>query len=184
MGLLQSFLRQDEQHAGSADDLRHKANEEARLRGEAIEHSKACYLSGDHAGAAKWSAQSKEHGRLMGVYNQQAADSAFSKVNSQSTDLDRIDLHGLFVKEAEQRLSQRISDCRKAGISRIEVIVGKGLHSQGGVPKLKPAILRLIEQHNLRCTVHSNNAGVIWVELVDEKEKGLFGWLSGKCCVM
>jgi hypothetical protein len=52
-----------------------------------------------------------------------------------------IDVHGLFVAEAvkkvETALQTAIWDRRK----ELRVIVGRGLHSQGRRPKLRPAIM-------------------------------------------
>jgi hypothetical protein len=39
-----------------------------------------------------------------------------------------------------------VSDARRRGDSKIHLIVGKGLHSQGGVAKLKPAIEELMQR--------------------------------------
>lgn len=60
--------------------------------------------------------------------------------NNQNTRPDEVDLHGLFVKEAIQRTEQAIAQAEVRGDSQMRIIVGKGLHSEGSVAKIKPAI--------------------------------------------
>ena len=59
-------------------------------------------------------------------------------------------------------------------------ITGKGLHSADG-PKVKPAIAKLVETYNLRCTEGRPNAGCLYVELVTASERG---FCSGLGCVI
>jgi len=63
----------------------------------------------------------------------------------------------------------------------ITFIVGKGLHSENG-PKVKPAIAKLVEDYNLRCTEGRPNAGCLYVELVSASERGFFGGLGCVIC--
>ena len=78
-----------------------------------------------------------------------------------------IDLHGLYVKEAIARTDRAIEEAKQRGDSTIHLIVGtltdllslstgtfdthrlclgKGLHSKGGVAKIKPAIEDLMQK--------------------------------------
>lgn len=97
-------------------------------------------------------------------YNSQAAQYVFVANNADSSG-NEIDLHGLYVKEAEYFLRQRIC----AGISRHEsqlhVIVGKGIHSANGISKLKPAIESMCKEANLRNHIDGKNSGVLLIEL-------------------
>ncbi len=98
--------------------------------------------------------------------NRLAAEAAFRQNNNHRGD-DIIDLHGLtikvrmaeikdikivyvlkrFIKEAVQHVNERISQLRsRVGPQNLTVIVGRGKHSQGGVGRLKPALLRHLSQ--------------------------------------
>ncbi|KAF8200863.1 hypothetical protein BJ912DRAFT_947450 [Pholiota molesta] len=76
-----------------------------------------------------------------------------------------IDLHGLYVKEAISRADQAIQSAKLRGESQLNLIVGKGLHSSGGIAKIKPAIDDLIQKHQLTAELDPNNSGVLIVYL-------------------
>ncbi|KAJ7925248.1 hypothetical protein B0H13DRAFT_1600737, partial [Mycena leptocephala] len=72
-----------------------------------------------------------------------------------------IDVHGLFVAEAvkkvETALQTAIWDRRK----ELRVIVGRGLHSQGRRPKLRPAIMDEMQRQSIPCRIQTDNPGVL-----------------------
>ncbi|KAK4050754.1 hypothetical protein OIO90_004976 [Microbotryomycetes sp. JL221] len=145
-------------------ELRNKAIREADLMGQAFSASKQAYASGDGARAHDLSIQGKEHQRLKEMYNDQAADWIF-KANNQTQPFGTIDLHGLYVQEAIERTEQSIQQCRNQGLPELRVIVGKGIHSQRHVAKIKPAIIDLMEKERLTAHLDSHNAGVLIVQL-------------------
>lgn len=57
-----------------------------------------------------------------------------------------IDLHGLYVREAIERTEKAIADAQRKGDREMRVIVGKGIHSQGHVAKIKPAVEDLMRK--------------------------------------
>jgi len=57
-----------------------------------------------------------------------------------------IDLHGLYVKEAIERTETAIANAQRSGAEELRVIVGKGIHSQGHVAKIKPAVQGLMQK--------------------------------------
>lgn len=86
--------------------------------------------------------------------------------NNEDSGPREVDLHGLYVKEAIFYTDRSIQEARNRGDSEIHLIVGtfdifclfvhvaqllvsvgKGLHSRGGVAKLKPAIEELIQKY-------------------------------------
>jgi len=83
--------------------------------------------------------------------------------NNKDSKPGEVDLHGLYVKEAIARADQAIQNAKNSGQPQINFIVGKGLHSQGGVAKIKPAIEELIQRHQLRAEIDPNNSGVLIV---------------------
>lgn len=66
--------------------------------------------------------------------------------NNQSSPPGTIDLHGLYVKEAIERTESAIAESQRSGMEELRVIVGKGIHSQGGVGKIKPAVQDLMRK--------------------------------------
>jgi len=53
-------------------------------------------------------------------------------------------------------------------------LTGKGLHSQGGVAKIKPAIEALMQKHRLSAELDPHNSGVLIVKIDSEVgERGM-----------
>ena len=74
----------------------------------------------------------------MDAYNKQASDYIFRENNASGHVADNvIDLHGLFVGEAEDMLERRIKYAQQNGQSGLHVIVGKGNHSVDHIQKIK-----------------------------------------------
>ena len=67
--------------------------------------------------------------------------------NNQDSPRGTIDLHGLYVKEAIERTEKAIADGQRQGMDEMRVIVGKGIHSQGHVAKIKPAVQDLMRKY-------------------------------------
>ena len=127
-----------------AQELRNKAGEEAKLRGECFEKSKKEFESGDKG--KELSDEGKEHGAKMEEFNRQAAE-AFFNAHNMGNDLYTIDLHGLYVEEAVERVKERFEKIGRKGT--LVVIWGAGNHSEGGVRKIKPAILEILNSEKL-----------------------------------
>jgi DNA-nicking Smr family endonuclease len=66
--------------------------------------------------------------------------------NNKQSPPGTIDLHGLYVKEAIERTEKAIADAQRQGTEELRVIVGKGIHSQGHVAKIKPAVQGLMQK--------------------------------------
>ena len=66
--------------------------------------------------------------------------------NNQDSPRGTIDLHGLYVKEAIERTEKAIAESQRQGMDELRVIVGKGIHSQGHVAKIKPAVQDLMRK--------------------------------------
>ena len=120
--------------------------------------------------------------------NARAAALALAQHNT-GRSLGELDLHGLRVKEAIAEVEKAIAAARASNPpqQRLVLIVGKGLHSADGVPKLKPAIEGLVRRHNLRVTPGVPNAGCILVEFVKPSERGWAGdvlaWMTRGCVI-
>jgi Smr domain len=91
--------------------------------------------------------------------------------NNRQQCLDRIDLHGLSVANAIEKLEQRIQYIEENNMRALTVIVGQGLHSKGGVPKIKPAVLLFAIENGIRYQVNPNNPGSVRLDLKKTKSK-------------
>jgi len=137
-----------------------------------FEQSHLAYSNGDKAGAKNLSNEGKEHQRKMGALNKQASDWIFIENNKDSKP-EEVDLHGLYVKEAIERTDRAIEDAKRRGGSELRFVVGKGLHSQGGAAKIKPAIEELMQKHQLLAEVDPHNLGVLIVQINSIADGGL-----------
>lgn len=89
--------------------------------------------------------------------NHRAASQIFQRVNSSLLPRNILDLHGLHVEEALEHLGDvletKTSECVR-GLCRpqLSVITGRGNHSQGGVARIRPAVLDYLTKKHYRFT--------------------------------
>lgn len=101
----------------------------------------------------------------MDEYNRQASEFIFRENNAPGrVESDQIDLHGLFVEEAERILELRIREDQARGQHHLHAIVGKGNHSTGHVQRLKPKVEELCQELGLQYRTEEN-AGRIFINL-------------------
>jgi len=142
------------------------------MMAQCFHQSHEAYARRDGALAKDLSNQGKEHQRKMEELNKQASDLIFIE-NNKNSKPGEIDLHGLYVKEAITRADQSIQLAKSNGHSQVKLIVGKGLHSQGGIAKIKPAIEDLIQKHKLVAQLDPNNSGVLIAYLDSSNSQGI-----------
>ncbi|KAG0129319.1 hypothetical protein HOY82DRAFT_412747 [Tuber indicum] len=140
------------------------AHEQARLRTDCFARSREAYVNGDGAAAHNLSEAGKRHGTSMEKYNAQARDYIF-RANNVHLPPDTIDLHGLYVEEAEEILEKRIDAARGRREGYLNVIVGRGNHSAGGVRKIGPAVMELCRKRGLKVEEEAGNWGKLIVTL-------------------
>ncbi|KAF3009842.1 hypothetical protein E8E13_010438 [Curvularia kusanoi] len=147
------------------DRLRDLARQEAAKRSSCFDRAHQAYESGDGARAHDLSAEGKEHAAKMDQYNRQARDYIFRENNANGrVQDDTIDLHGLFVEEAEDVLEERIKAAKSRGETHLHVIVGKGNHSRNHVQKIKPRVEQVCRELGLQYQTEENE-GRIYVNL-------------------
>ncbi|TYJ59060.1 hypothetical protein B9479_000049 [Cryptococcus floricola] len=151
-------------------DLRNKARKEGDEAHKCFAASQAAYKSGDGAAAHNLSVQGKSHQKNQDDLDDQASAWIFNE-NNKDSPLGTIDLHGLYVKEAIERTEAAINDSQRQRREELRIIVGKGLHSQGGHAKIKPAVENLMQKYNLSAYVDPSNTGVLVVDL-EGKQSG------------
>ncbi|KAF2867603.1 hypothetical protein BDV95DRAFT_527349, partial [Massariosphaeria phaeospora] len=147
------------------DRLRGLARHEASARSSCFDRAHAAYSAGDGGAAHTLSEQGKVHAAKMDAYNLQARDYIFRANNAEGrVAADTIDLHGLYVEEAEDVLEERIRAASARGERHLHVIVGKGNHSQGHVQRIKPRVEQVCNELGLRYETEENE-GRIFVQL-------------------
>lgn len=145
---------------------RQRAHFYAVKRSEYFSLSHQAYHAYDHAEAKRHSSTANKFAKLMNKSNKLAADAAFVENNSKkSLRAHEIDLHGLFVAEAIERLADRIIFARQKGFSHLIVVTGRGLHSPNG-PKIKPAVIRFAQDEKIVYRSGWPNAGCVRLDLI------------------
>ncbi|KAJ7109902.1 hypothetical protein C8R44DRAFT_800888 [Mycena epipterygia] len=144
--------------------LREQAAEEGRRMAESFSQSRIVRLRGFRAEARRLAQAGKDHQRTMEALNKTASEMIFKEKNK-DREPQEIDLHGLFVKEAESKVKEAILAGEQRGVPVIRFIVGQGLHTADGTAKLKPALAYYIGQMPRPVQVDSRNAGVLVVTL-------------------
>ncbi|KAI0093425.1 hypothetical protein BDY19DRAFT_882495 [Irpex rosettiformis] len=144
--------------------LRKRADEVAVEMHKLSRESQEAYQRGDGALAKELSLQSKAKRGELERLNQENAEWLFRE-NNKDRPVNEIDLHGMTVDQAIEFSERAIQSARQRGDSEIHIIVGKGLHSAGGIPKIKPAIEALMVKYQLIAELDPNNSGVLIVSL-------------------
>ncbi|KAH8992746.1 hypothetical protein EDB86DRAFT_1412158 [Lactarius hatsudake] len=89
----------------------------------------------------------------------------FKKNNKNHREGGMIDLHGLRVAEAIQVAKDKLETAKSRGDEVVRFIVGKGLHSDAGGAKIRPALQALFTKGGLIHWLEPSNAGVLVVQL-------------------
>ncbi|KAK9809362.1 hypothetical protein WJX73_008935 [Symbiochloris irregularis] len=110
------------------DYWRQEARQHAERRNEFFERSQAAYRQNKGGEAKTLSDQGKEEERLMQQANQRASDTHFKR-NNASVEPDFVDLHGLYVREAEAIMEKQIARARREKRDHLVAIVGQGHHN-------------------------------------------------------
>ncbi|KAH9061237.1 hypothetical protein EDB87DRAFT_1610704 [Lactarius vividus] len=104
------------------------------------------------------------HEGEMKELNKRAAKIIFRE-NNKNCKEGMIDLHGLHVPEAVQLAKDQVESARSRGDEAVRFIVGKGLHSNAGEAKIRPALEGLFNKRGLTPQLDPRNTGVLIVRL-------------------
>lgn len=130
------------------------------------EIKKSCFMLSDEASeqgdtrmAKALSIVGNEYKKLLTKANEDAANQIFY-LNNLNKSVNEIDLHGLFVSEAIEKLELRVACAKHHGKNFLVVIVGRGRHSSNG-PKIKPAVIEFAKRNQIQFIEDSPNPGCI-----------------------
>ncbi|KAG5285916.1 hypothetical protein AALO_G00008970 [Alosa alosa] len=152
-------------------DLRAEANLHRFKQQECFSKAAEAHRRGKRQVASFYAQQGHLHGQKMREANHRAALCIFERVNASLLPQNVLDLHGLHVSEALEHL-QRILKVKsteyKQGLCKpqLSVITGRGNRSQGGVAKIRPAVIDYLKSKHYEFT--EPNGGLVLVSLQKE----------------
>lgn len=124
--------------------LRAEAAEEARLRNKYFDRAAAAFKKNDGATAKRLGALGREANERMKELHRQAAQAIFEARNPPHV-TDVVDLHGLHVSEALERLPAALE---KAPPGILRILTGTGHHTKGtGRARLRPAVKKWLQEN-------------------------------------
>lgn len=132
---------------------------------QCYQQSQEAYQRGDRALAKRLSEEGRVHKQEMENLNTSASAWIFRENNLGKEADHQVNLHDLYVKEAIVYAEKAIENAREQGIPEIRLIIGKGLHSEGNVAKIKPALQEFMKGRNIQAKLDPSNPGILIVHL-------------------
>lgn len=149
-------------------DFRAEANVQWFKQQEAFSKAAEAYRCNKRQVASFYAQQGHLHGQKMREANHRAALCIFERVNASLLPQNVLDLHGLHVKEAVEHLARVLTEKSteyKQGLCRpqLSVITGRGNRSQGGVARIRPAVIDYLRSKHYEFV--EPNVGLVLVSL-------------------
>ncbi|XP_028657793.1 NEDD4-binding protein 2 [Erpetoichthys calabaricus] len=137
------------------DDYRAEAFIHRLKQQECFSKAAEAYRRGMKDVATYYAQQGHLHGQHMKDAHYRAAIKIFERVNASLLPQNVLDLHGLHVDEAIHHLRRVIQEKQTeyqqcGGKPHLSVITGRGNHSQGGVARIRPAVIDYLTNHSFR----------------------------------
>jgi DNA-nicking Smr family endonuclease/uncharacterized protein YwbE len=119
--------------------------------------------SGDHTQARLMQQRAEEYRQAAAQHKARANSAAFRANNRSIQNTWTLDMHGLHVAEALEKLGETIRAVQMLDGGRLEIITGKGRNSREGQPQIKAAVMQLLGELGLRWAESRGNSGKIEV---------------------
>ncbi|KAH9993961.1 hypothetical protein BJV77DRAFT_328121 [Russula vinacea] len=147
-----------------ARELRENARRSKREMIDARDRAKSARWRGDWVAESEHKQEAREHESEMKDLNKSAAKIIFGLKN-QGRKEGMVDLHGLHVAEAVEYAKLELQSATYRNDDTVSFIVGKGLHAENGVSKLRPALEELFDERELSYSLDPRNSGKLIVYL-------------------
>ncbi|KAM7008655.1 NEDD4-binding protein 2 [Tautogolabrus adspersus] len=149
-------------------DFRAEASLQRGRQLESFAKAAEAFKQGRKDVASFYAQQGHMHGKRMREANHRAAVQIFERVNKSLLPRNILDLHGLHVDEALEHLGQvlqeKSTECEQGLCQpQLSIITGRGNHSQGGVARIRPAVIDYLTNKHYRFT--EPNTGTVLVSL-------------------
>jgi len=179
--LVQDFVNMEAQRAAAAA-AKEATDELYRTADKCNKHADIMFTAaqdklneGDRATYEEFRAQGLDLRRQAKAALEEAQRIAWSANNSNRTNTWDVDLHGLSVTKAVAKFASQFTCLRgmdHPGGVVMRVITGKGLHSEGNIPKIKNGIQQFLQEQAAAEQESSGNSwGVTWE--VDPVNQGI-----------
>ena len=133
-------------------NYREEANNYAQERNKLYQESQEEYKKGNGQKAKELSEKAKEMDKLMKSSNKKAEEAIIKpqKINQSGI----IDLHGLYLSEAINIIKQILKRKKKLKFKELKIITGLGNHSHNNIPKIKPAIIKILDEKKYKYKIN------------------------------
>eukprot|EP01112_Ceratiomyxa_fruticulosa_P005650 TRINITY_DN163_c0_g1_i1.p1 TRINITY_DN163_c0_g1~~TRINITY_DN163_c0_g1_i1.p1 ORF type:complete len:772 (+),score=219.57 TRINITY_DN163_c0_g1_i1:206-2521(+) len=147
------------------DQYRKSALNYSVARNQCFKYAAQAYSRGMNAEAVNFRERARSYDEMAMNYRLDAVRQLFYDNNNLREGILTIDLHGFLAQEAIEVIEKVIELHRMdpRTVTHLNVITGRGLHSRGGVAKIKPAVQKYFEQKEIRFT--ETNPGSTLVKL-------------------
>lgn len=147
-----------------AMELRNQAKRSAQNMRDARDRAKLAHRMGDRQAGSEYRQAARAHESAMKNSDKRAAEILF-RANNKAHKEGMVDLHDLYVAEAVEYAKKELQSAIYRKDDTVFFIVGQGRHSEGGVPKLRPALEELFDERRLKYSLDPVNAGKLIVYL-------------------
>jgi rRNA processing protein Krr1/Pno1/DNA-nicking Smr family endonuclease len=160
---IDAALRSQDYVGEEGKQLRAEAHQWSARRSKLLDASQQAYVAGNKEDASRLAVEGRHAGEKMRQANIAARDSIYARRNA-GTNVQFLDLHGLYVQEAlyylEHVLSKLLSNDR---VDQLECVTGAGHHSPYGHSKIKQAVHNVVvEKLGLQYEVKNEGSYLIY----------------------